>query len=211
MFTQCPPPLLPVGSSALRRMRGCQASMATSLCAVRTADVDFSFWDLFNSEQFRRGIRLAYRLDGLRGSPTGRLGRLRRSRLEQFDFSGDAVSQHNPIAKLESESPRRCGFDYETTMARAARRRGRKVGRPISATAFDALAVLAIGTRNSISLGRSMHQLILANSDLGGQVRARSHDRARCDPVDPFVGLRVRHRFAPGKELNSLATSMAFA
>ena len=123
----------------------------------------------------------------------------------KFDFSGDAVRQRNPIANLNVSARANAGLGYEITMAESgltyevARWAG-----PSSATALDLLGGarywnqeldLSFAVDASVDLGR------LGLERSGSRAVARS---GTLDWVDPFVGLRVRHELAPGKELQFL-------
>ena len=88
-----------------------------SRCAVRTADIDFSFWDLFDSGSSGAELDLLAALMGYVEARKGPWGIYGDVVWGKFDFSGGAVTERNPIANLKLSAGANAGLDYETTMA----------------------------------------------------------------------------------------------
>ena len=171
----------------------------------QTADIDMSFWDLFNSGSSGAQLDSLAALMGYVEARNGRWGISGDVVWGKFDFSGDAVKQRNPIANLNVSARAKAGLDYEITMAESgvtyevARWAGAG-----SATAVDLLGGarywnqeldLSLAVDASVDLGR------LGLERSGSLAVARS---GTLDWVDPFVGFRVRHELAPGSELQFL-------
>ena len=171
----------------------------------QTADVDFSFWDIFDSGSSGAELDSLAALMGYVEARKGAWGIYGDLVWGKFDFSGDAVSQHNPIAKLKVKARADAGLDYETTMAESGLTyEVAKWGGPYSATAFDVL-----GGARYWNQELDLSLAVDASVDLGKLGLRRSGSRAvarsgTLEWVDPFVGLRVRHQLAPGKELQFL-------
>jgi hypothetical protein len=171
----------------------------------QTADIDMSFWDLFDSGSSGAELDSLAALMGymeIRKGPWGIYGDVVWGK---FDFSGDAVRQRNPIANLNVSARANAGLDYEITMAESgltyevARWAGTS-----SRTALDLLGGarywnqeldLSLAVDSSVELGN------LGLERSGSRAVARS---GTLEWVDPFVGLRLRHELAPGRELQFL-------
>jgi hypothetical protein len=121
--------------------------------------------------------------------------------LGKFDFSGGAVTERNLIANLKLSASANAGLDYETTVAESGLTY--EVARWDGARSSTALDVLGGAQELDLSL------TVYASVDAGNLGLKRSGSRAvarsgTLEWVDPFVGLRVRHQLAPGKELQFL-------
>jgi hypothetical protein len=171
----------------------------------QTADIDMSFWDLFDSGSSGAELESLAALMGYVEARNGRWGIYGDIVWGKFDFSGDAVRQRNPIANLNVSARAKTGLDYEITMAESgltyevARWAGNG-----SATGLD-----LIGGARYWNQELDLSLAVDASVDLGnlGLKRSGSLAVARSgtlDWVDPFVGLRVRHVLSPGKELQFL-------
>ena len=171
----------------------------------QTAEIDMSFWDLFNSGSSGAELNSLAALMGYVEARKGRWGIYGDIVWGKFDFSGDAVRQRNPIANVNVSAGANAGLGYEITMAESgltyevARWAGTS-----SATALDLLGGarywnqkldLSLAVDGSVDLG----ELGLERS--GSRAVARS---GTLEWVDPFVGLRLRHHLAPGRELQFL-------
>lgn len=171
----------------------------------QTADIDMSFWDLFDSGSSGAQLDSLAALMGYVEARKGPWGIYGDVVWGKFDFSGDAVTQRNPIADLKVSARAKAGLDYEITMAESgvtyevARWAGAR-----SSTALDLLGGarywnqeldLSLAVDGSVDLGK------LGLERSGSRAVARS---GTLDWVDPFVGFRVRHELAPGSELQFL-------
>ena len=83
----------------------------------QTADIDMSFWDLFDSGNSGAELDSLAALMGYVEARNGRWGIYGDIVWGKFDFSGDAVKQRNPIANLNVSARANAGLDYEITMA----------------------------------------------------------------------------------------------
>jgi hypothetical protein len=171
----------------------------------QTADIDMSFWDLFDSGNSRAKLDSLAALMGYVEARKGAWGIYGDAVWGKFDFSGSAVSQRNPIANLNVSARANAGLDYEITMVESGLTYevGTWAGTH-SSTALDLLGGarywnqeldLSFAVDGSLDLGK----LGLGRS--GSVALARS---GTLEWVDPFVGLRVRHQLAPGSELQFL-------
>jgi hypothetical protein len=171
----------------------------------QTADIDMSFWDLFDSGDYRAKLDSLAALMGYVEARKGAWGIYGDAVWGKFDFSGSAVSQRNPIANLNVSARANAGLDYEITMVESGLTYevGTWAGTH-SSTALDLLGGarywnqeldLSFAVDGSLDLGK----LGLGRS--GSVALARS---GTLEWVDPFVGLRVRHQLAPGSELQFL-------
>jgi hypothetical protein len=171
----------------------------------QTADIDMSFWDLFDSGSSGAELDSLAALMGYVEARNGRWGIYGDIVWGKFDFSGDAVRQRNPIANLNVSARADAGLGYEITMAESgltyevARWPGTS-----SATALDLL-----GGARYWNQELDLSLAVDASVDLGKLDLERSGSRAvarsgTLDWVDPFVGLRVRHQLAPGREIQFL-------
>ena len=170
-----------------------------------TADIDFSFWDLFDSGRSGAELDLLAALMGYVEARKGPWGIYGDVVWGKFDFSGGAVTERNPIANLKVSASANAGLDYETTMAESGLTyEVARWGAPGSSTAFDLLGGarywnqeldLSLGVDGSVDLGN------LGLKRSGSRAVARS---GTLEWVDPFVGLRVRHQLSPGSELQFL-------
>lgn len=168
------------------------------------ADIDMSFWDLFDSGSSGAELDSLAALMGYveaRNGPWGIYGDIVWGK---FDFSGDAVKQRNPIANLKASARANAGLDYEITMAESGLTYEVARWGATRPTALDVLGGarywnqeldLSLAVDGSVDLG----ELGLTRS--GSRAVARS---GTLEWVDPFVGLRLRHQLAPGKELQFL-------
>ncbi len=82
-----------------------------------TADIDMSFWDLFDSGNSGAELDSLAALMGYVEARKGPWGIYGDVVWGKFDFSGDAVRQRNPIANLNVSARAKAGLDYEITMA----------------------------------------------------------------------------------------------
>src|SRR6185312_4633846 len=83
----------------------------------QTADVDFSFWDIFDSGSSGAELDSLAALMGYVEARKGPWGIYGDVVWGKFDCSGGAVTEHNPIASLKLSASANAGLDYETTMA----------------------------------------------------------------------------------------------
>jgi len=171
----------------------------------RTVDIDVTFLDLFDSGSSGVELDSLAALMGYIEARKGPWGIYGDVVWGKFDFSGGAVTQRNPIANLKLSARANAGLDYEITMAESgltyevARWAGTR-----SSTALDLLGGarywnqeldLSLAVDGSVDFGN------LGLERSGSLAVARS---GTLEWVDPFVGLRVRHQLAPGKELQFL-------
>jgi hypothetical protein len=171
----------------------------------QTADIDMSFWDLFDSGSSGAELDSLAALMGYVEARKGSWGIYGDVVWGKFDFSGDAVRQRNPIANLNVSARANAGLDYEITMAESGLTY--EVARWVGTSSATALDLLGGARYWNQELDLSL--AVDASVDLGklGLQRSGSLAVARSgtlDWVDPFVGLRVRHQLAPGKELQFL-------
>ncbi len=171
----------------------------------RTADIDMSFWDLFDSGDSGAELDSLLALMGymeVRKGPWGIYGDVVWG---NFDFSDGVVTERNPIADLKVSARANAGLGYEITMAESGLAyEVANWGGTHSSTALDLLGGarywnqeldLSLAVDTSVDFGK------LGLSRSASRTFARS---ATLDWVDPFVGLRVRHELAPGRELQFL-------
>ena len=123
----------------------------------------------------------------------------------KFDFSDGVVTQRNPIANLKVSARANAGLGYEITMAESGLTY--EVARWAGASSSTALDLLGGARYWNQDLNLSL--AVDASVDLGKLGLERSGSRAvarsgTLEWVDPFVGLRVRHELAPGRELQFL-------
>ena len=170
-----------------------------------TADVDMSFWDLFDSGSSGAQLESLAALMGYVEARKGPWGIYGDVVWGKFDFSGGAVTQRNPIANLKVSARANAGLGYEITMAESgmtyevARWAGTH-----SSTALDLLGGARYWNQEldlSLAVDGSVDLSKLGLERSGSRAVARS---GTLEWVDPFVGLRVRHELAPGKELQFL-------
>ena len=171
----------------------------------QTADIDMSFWDLFDSGSSGAQLDSLAALMGYLEARKGPWAIYGDVVWGKFDFSGDTVTQRNPVANLNVSARANSGLNYEITMAESGvtYEVARRVGTS-SATALDVLAGarywdqeldLSLAVDASVDLGK------IGLEKSGSLAVARS---GTLEWVDPIVGLRVRHQFAPGQELQFL-------
>jgi len=171
----------------------------------QTADIDMSFWDLFDSGNSGAELDSLAALMGYVEARRGAWGIYGDVVWGKFDFSGGAVTQRSPIANLNVSARADAGLNYEITMVESglSYELTRRVGAS-SATALDLLGGarywnqeldLSLAVDGSVDLGK------LGLEKSGSLAVARS---GTLEWVDPIVGLRVRHQFAPGQEFQFL-------
>jgi len=171
----------------------------------QTADIDMSFWDLFDSGSSSAQLDSLAALMGYLEARKGHWSIYGDVVWGKFDFSGGTVTQRNPIANLNVSARANAGLNYEITMAESGvtYELGRRVGTN-SVTALDVLAGarywdqeldLSLAVDASVDLGK------IGLEKSGSLAVARS---GTLEWVDPIVGLRLRHQFAPGQELQFL-------
>jgi hypothetical protein len=171
----------------------------------QTVDIDMSFWDLFDSGDSKVELDSLLALMGYVEARKGPWGIYGDVVWGNFDFSGGAVTQRNPIADLNVSARAKAGLGYEITMAEGGLTyEVANWGGPRSSTALDLLGGarywnqeldLSLAVDTSVDLGN------LGLERSGSRAVARS---GTLEWVDPFVGLRVRHELAPGRELQFL-------
>ena len=170
-----------------------------------SADIDFSFWDIFDSGSSGAELESLAALMGYVEARNGAWGIYGDVVWGKFDFSGSAVTQRNPIGQLNVSARANAGLDYETTMAESGiTYEVARWGVPGSSTAFDVL-----GGARYWNQELDLSLAVDASVDLGNLGLKRSGSRAvarsgALEWVDPFVGLRVRHQLARGSELQFL-------
>ncbi len=171
----------------------------------QTADIDMSFWDLFDSGSSGAELDSLAALMGYVEARNGRWGIYGDVVWGKFDFSGDTVKQRNPIANLNASARAKAGLNYDITMAETGLAyEVARWGETSSSTALDLL-----GGARYWNQELDLSLAVDASVDLGklGLERSRSFAVARSgtlDWVDPFVGARVRHELTPGSELQLL-------
>ncbi len=171
----------------------------------QTANIDMSFWDLFDSGSSGAQLDSLAALMGYVEARKGPWGIYGDVVWGKFDFSGGAVTQRNPIADLKVSARAKAGLNYEITMAESGvTYEVARWGGTRSSTALDVLGGarywnqdldLSLAVDGSVDLGK------LGLERSGSRAVARS---GTLDWVDPFVGFRVRHELAPGGELQFL-------
>ena len=171
----------------------------------QTADIDMSFWDLFDSGSSGAELDSLAALMGYVEARKGSWGIYGDVVWGKFDFSGSTVTQRNPIANLKVSARANAGLDYEITMAESGLTY--EVARWVGTSSATALDLLGGARYWNQELDLSF--AVDASVDLGklGLERSGSLAVARSGTlewVDPFVGVRVRHQLAPGKELQFL-------
>ena len=82
-----------------------------------TVDIDMSFWDLFDSGNSKVELDSLLALMGYVEARKGPWGIYGDVVWGNFDFSGGAVTQRNPIADLNVSARAKAGLGYEITMA----------------------------------------------------------------------------------------------
>jgi hypothetical protein len=171
----------------------------------QTAEIDMSFWDLFDSGSSGAELDSLAALMGFVEARNGRWGIYGDVVWGKFDFSGETVRQRNPIANLNVSARAKAGLDYEITMAESGvTYEVARWGGTGSPTAVDLL-----GGARYWNQELNLSLAVDASVDLGnlGLQRSGSLAVARSGTlewVDPFVGFRVRHEIAPGSELQFL-------
>jgi len=171
----------------------------------QTADIDMSFWDLFDSGDSGAELDSLAALMGYVEARKGPWGIYGDAVWGKFDFSGSTVSQRNPIADLTISTRSNAGLDYEITMVESGLTyEVASWAGTSSATALDLLGGarywnqeldLSLAVNTTVDLGR------LGLERSGAVAVART---GTLEWVDPFVGLRLRHQLAPGSELQFL-------
>jgi hypothetical protein len=168
-------------------------------------DIDVSFWDLFDSGSSKVELDSLAALMGYMEARKGPWGIYGDVVWGKFDFSGGAVAERNPIAKLKLAARANAGLDYETTMAESGLTyEVARWGGARSSTALDVLGGARYWNQEldlSLAVDASVDAGNLGLKRSGSLAVARS---GTLEWVDPFVGLRVRHQLAPGKELEFL-------
>ena len=167
-----------------------------------TADIDFSFWDLFDSGSSGAELESLAALMGYVEARKGAWGIYGDVVWGKFDFSGDAVTQRNPIAELKVKARADAGLDYETTMAESGLTyEVARWGGTRSSTALDVLGGarywnqeldLSLAVDASVDAWQSGPQKV-------GFARRRAI-RCRSNGSTRSLDLRVRHQLAPGQE-----------
>jgi hypothetical protein len=174
--------------------------------AVRgqTADIDMSFWDLFQPGNSKVGLDSLAALMGYAEARKGPWGIYGNVVWGKFDFSGDAVRQRNPIANLSLSASAKAGLGYEITMAESGLIYEVAKWGTTGATALDLLVgarywdqqlELSLAADGSVDFGK------LGLTKSGSRAVARS---GALEWVDPVVGLRLRQQLASGGELQFL-------
>jgi hypothetical protein len=170
----------------------------------QTVDIDMSFWDLFDSGKSKVELDSLAALMGYMEARKGPWGVYGDVVWGKFDFSSGAVKQRNPIANLTLSASAKAGLNYEITMAESGLTYEVARWGATNPTSLDLLG----GARywdQELELSLAVNGFV----DLGklGLTRAGSRAIARSGTlewVDPFVGFRLRHQFAPGNELQFL-------
>ncbi len=171
----------------------------------RTVDIDMSFWDLFDSGNSKVELESLLALMGYVEARKGPWGIYGDVVWGNFDFSGGAVTQRNPIADLNVAARAKANLGYEITMAEGGLTyEVANWGGARSSTALDLL-----GGARYWNQELDLSLAVDTSVDLGSLGLERSGSRAvarsgALEWVDPFVGLRVRHELAPGRELQFL-------
>jgi hypothetical protein len=171
----------------------------------QAADIDMSFWDLFDSGSSGAELDSLAALMGYVEARKGPWGIYGDVVWGKFDFSASTVSQRSPIANMKASARADAGLGYEITMAESGLTyEVARWARTSSATALDLL-----GGARYWNQELDLSFAVDASVDLGDLGLQRSGSRAiarsgTLDWVDPFVGLRLRHELAPGKELQFL-------
>jgi hypothetical protein len=170
----------------------------------QTVTIDMSFWDLFDSGNSNVELDSLAALMGYAEARKGPWGIYGDVVWGKFDFSGGAVKQRNPVANLTLSASANAGLGYETTMAEGGLTYEVARWGTTSPTSLDLLGGarywnqeldLALAVTGAVDFGK------LGLTRSGSRAIARS---GALEWVDPFVGLRLRHQLAPGKELQLL-------
>ena len=198
------------GSFESHRMLGHQASTGDVTVRGQTADIDMSFWDLFDSGSSGAELDSLAALMGYVEAQNGRWGIYGDVVWGKFDFSDGVVTQRNPIANLKVSARANAGLGCEITMAESGLTY--EVARWAGASSSTALDLLGGARYWNQDLNLSL--AVDASVDLGklgleSRVHAPSRVPARSNGSTPSSGLRVRHELAPGRSFNSSATSAA--
>ena len=171
----------------------------------QTADIDMSFWELFDSGNSGAELDSLAALMGYVEARKELWSIYGDAVWGKFGFSGSKVIQQNPIANLKAAASADAGLGYEITMAEGgltyevARWPGTR-----SATALDLLGGARYWNQEldlSFAVDASVDFQKLGLQRSGSLAVART---GTLEWLDPFVGLRVRHQLAPGKELQFL-------
>ena len=171
-----------------------------------TVDIDMSFWDLFNSGNSKVELESLLALMGYVEARKGPWGIYGDVVWGNFDFSGGAVKQRNPIADLNVSARAKAGLGYEITMAEGGLTY--EVANWGGPTLIDSSrsawrrSVLESRTR-SFSRGRQLRRSRQSRIRKVGFARCSAIRHARMGrPVRRIA--RLRHELAPGKELQFL-------
>ena len=170
-----------------------------------TVDIDMSFWDLFDFGDSKVELDSLLALMGYVEARNGPWGIYGDVVWGNFDFSGGAVTERNPIADLNVSARAKAGLGYEITMAEGGLTyEVANWGGARSSTALDLL-----GGARYWNQELDLSLAVDTSVDLGKLGLERSSSRAvarsgTLEWVDPFVGLRIRHELAPGRELQFL-------
>jgi hypothetical protein len=170
----------------------------------QTVDVDMSFWDLFDSGSSKVELDSLVALMGYVEARKGPWSIYGDVVWGSFDFSAGAVKQRNPIANLSLSASAKAGLDFETTMAESGLTYEVARWGDTRPTAFDLLGGARYWSQQlnlSLAVDGSVDLAKLGLSRSGSLAVARSGD---IEWVDPFIGFRLRHQFAPGHELQFL-------
>jgi hypothetical protein len=170
----------------------------------QTVDIDMSFWDLFDSGDSNVELDSLAALMGYVEARKGPWGIYGDVVWGKFDFSGGAVKQRNPIANSSLSASAKAELGYEITMAESGLTYEVARWGVVRPTAFDLLGGARYWNQEldlSLAVDGSVDLARLGLSRSGSRAIARS---GTLEWVDPFVGLRLRHQLAPGKELQFL-------
>jgi hypothetical protein len=169
-----------------------------------TVDVDVTFLDLFDSGSSGAELDSLAALMGYMEAQKGPWTVYGDVIWGKFDFSDGAVTERSPIANLTLSARANAGLNYETTIVETGIAYEVAKWPGAHSTALDVLAGarywneqldLSLAVNGAVDFGR------VGLKRSGSVAVARS---GTLDWVDPFVGLRLRHQLAPGKELQFL-------
>jgi hypothetical protein len=166
------------------------------------ANVDISFWDIFDSGDSGASLEQLAALMGYVEARNGPWSIYGDGVWGNFDFSGGAKVQGNPLPGVKASASANGNLDYETTMLEGGV--AYQIATPGPATAVDVIGGARYWNQQvdlSLAANASVDVKRFGFERSGSRAVARS---GTIEWVDPFVGLRVRHELSPGKELTFL-------
>lgn len=170
----------------------------------QTANIDFSFWDLFDSGSSKSELQSLAALMGYAEARKGPWALYGDVVWTSFDLSGGAVRQRNPIGNLSVSASTKANLGYDVTMAESGVTYEVARWGTMRPTALDILGGARYWNQDlnlSLAVDTSIDVPKLGLRRSGSRAVASS---GTLEWVDPFVGMRLRHQLAPGHELQFL-------